>query len=138
MEAALPANEAERVEALHRLGVLDQPPSPDLDSLTRLAAHIAGAPIGIINLIDTDRQWQASMSGAERGEYRREDSLCQHVVSEGEGIYVTDARNDSRFKDSPFVTGSLQRSRSIAACRCGIRAASSCGCCASPTPRPAS
>ncbi len=116
MRASLPVDEAERVAALHRLGVLDQPPSPDLDSLTRLAAHVADTPTSFINLIDSDRQWQAAACGAERGEFAREDSLCQHVVADGEGIYVTDASADPRFKDSPFVTGDIDQIRLY----CGI------------------
>ena len=102
--------------ALHRLGVLDQPPSPDLNSLTRLAAHVTGAPTSFINLIDSDRQWQAAACGAESGDYAREDSLCQHVVAQDEAIYVTDASTDPRFHDSPFVTGTIDQIRMY----CGV------------------
>jgi diguanylate cyclase (GGDEF)-like protein len=105
-----------RVAALRRLGILDQPPAPDLDALTRLAAFVTGAPVGIINLLDADRQWQASVHGAERGVFRREDSMCQHTVATGQTVNVADATLDARFADNPFVTGQLDTIRQY----CGV------------------
>ncbi|MGN6610816.1 MAG: diguanylate cyclase domain-containing protein, partial [Angustibacter sp.] len=98
-------DDAARVAALHRLGVLDQPPAPDLDAITRLAAYIAGAPFAAINLVDADRQWQAAVWGGERGEVPREQSMCDVTVSADEVVHVPDARADSRFTQNPFVTG---------------------------------
>ncbi|MFL6161588.1 MAG: diguanylate cyclase domain-containing protein [Jatrophihabitantaceae bacterium] len=109
MRAPIPDNEEARVAALLRLGIVDQPRTPDLDALSRLAAYVTGAPFGAINLIDADRQWQAAVAGGQPGSYDRADSLCQHTVYEGRTIHVADAGKDPRFSDSPFVTGEIDR-----------------------------
>ncbi|GAB7191917.1 sensor domain-containing diguanylate cyclase [Kineococcus sp. NUM-3379] len=111
MRAPLPVGEAERVAALHRLGVLDQPPAPDLEALTRLAVYVTGAPVGVVNLIDSHRQWQAAATGMTPGEAPREDSMCAHVVAVDDVIHVADASRDVRFADNPFVTGRLASAR---------------------------
>lgn len=100
-------DDAARVQALVRLGVLDQPPSADLDGLTRLATFVSGAPIAMVNLLDATRQWQASVTGGPRGVVRREDSLCQYTVADNAVVHVADASRDQRFADSPFVDGRL-------------------------------
>src|SRR4051794_471750 len=116
MPAVTIRDDAARVAALHRLGILDQPPDPDLDAITRLAAFVTGAPVGIVNLLDAERQWQASVHGAARGVFRRQDSMCQHTVAGGETVTVADATLDPRFVDNPFVTGELDRIRQY----CGV------------------
>lgn len=111
----LPDDEEDRVAALRRYGVLDQPPAEDLDAVVRLAAHLTGSPNAVINLIDDDRQWQAAAYGSERGEVRRQDSMCKASVLHGQTVSVADSRADTRYANSPFVTGSLGRIRQYAA-----------------------
>lgn len=57
MKAPLPSNEAARLNDLHEYEILDTSPEEAFDDLTRLGAHICGTPIGLISLVDTDRQW---------------------------------------------------------------------------------
>ncbi|PPK92298.1 diguanylate cyclase (GGDEF)-like protein [Kineococcus xinjiangensis] len=105
MRAPVPPDDAARVAALQRLGILDRPPAPDLEGLTRLATYVTGAPVGVVNLIDTDRQWQAAATGMACGQFPRDDSMCAHVVAAGVPVHVADASLDPRFADGPFVTG---------------------------------
>ena len=107
MKAPIPADEARRLAALHRYGILDAPADPDLEAITRLASHIAGTEVAVINLIDADRQVQPAATGMEPGVFTREQSMCAHVVAEDAPIHVTDARDDPRFADNPFVTGDI-------------------------------
>lgn len=109
MRAPVPDNEQGRLAALHRLGILDQAASPDLDALSRLAAYVTGAPFSAINLIDADEQHQASVTGGTPAVHPRADSLCQHTIYEGRTLHVADAGKDPRFLDSPFVTGEIDR-----------------------------
>lgn len=107
MKAPIPADEARRLAALHRYGILDAPSDPDLEAITRLASHIAGTEVAVINLIDADRQVQPAATGMEPGVFTRDQSMCAHVVAEDAPIHVTDARDDPRFADNPFVTGDI-------------------------------
>jgi hypothetical protein len=111
----LPANEQERLAALRRYGVLDQPRAADLDAVVRLAAHLTGTPQAVINLIDADRQWQAAAHGTERGEVPREQSMCTWAIVESSTVVVADSSKDPRFERNPWVTGELGDVRLYAA-----------------------
>ncbi|QXC59940.1 sensor domain-containing diguanylate cyclase [Aquihabitans sp. G128] len=76
---------------------------------------VTGAPASAINLIDADRQVSFSTVGLQRRSVPRDDSMCNHAISEGASIYVTDARDDERFVDNPFVTGEIAELRLYAA-----------------------
>lgn len=116
-EQARPAaeEEQERLAALHRYHVLDQPPHADLDAVVRLAARVTDAPVAAINLIDADRQWQAAAYGAERATVTREESMCARIIGERRTVVVPDASKDARFDDNPWVTGELGAVRLYAA-----------------------
>jgi len=111
----VPDDEKERLAALHRYRVLDQPAAEDLDAIVRIAAHLTGTPFAVINLIDADRQWQAAAFGVERSEVRREQSMCAAAVVHRETVHVPDSSVDDRYASSPFVTGELGRIRLYAA-----------------------
>jgi len=102
-----PHDERARVEALRRYGVLDQPPQPDLQALTRVAATLCGAAGAVINLLDKDRQWQAATTGTPPVELPRQLTMCERVLHHGQVTYVRDTLTDDRFVDNPHVTGEL-------------------------------
>ena len=111
----VPVGEAARVAALRAFNVLDQPQQEDLDAAVRLAAYVCGTPRAEINLVDTDRQWQAAAFGGERGEQPRADSMCAWVIMGSEPVRVPDASKDDRFADNPSVSGALDSVRFYAA-----------------------
>lgn len=110
-----PADDDRRVAALRELGVLDQPPAGDLDAAARLAAYVCGVPTASINLVDSDREWQAAAVGAEPAEVGRELSLCAHVVTGTDVVHVEDASEDPRFAGNPAVAGPTGHVRLFAA-----------------------
>jgi hypothetical protein len=112
-----PDDEGDRLDALRRYAVLDQPPAADLDAVVRLAAHLTGAPTAAINLIDADRQWQAAAYGAERGEVPREQSMCAYTILDRATVVVEDSSTDERFSDNPWVNGELGHVRLYAAAK---------------------
>ena len=59
------SDEARRIEALHRLELLDTPDDADYDRIVHLASTMLDAPIALINLIDVDRQWSKARVGTE-------------------------------------------------------------------------
>lgn len=105
MDLQFPANEQERLKALHQLNILDTPAEAAFDNLTALTADIMGVPIALVSLIDHDRQWFKSCIGLGAPETARDISFCTHAVFEESVFVVEDAKADERFADNPLVTG---------------------------------
>ena len=103
--APLPSNEADRLATLHDLAVLDTPPEPAFDDLTRLAATLCGAPIALVSVVDAERQWFKSRYGIDATETPREVAFCTHAILDTALFVVEDATADDRFWDNPLVTG---------------------------------
>ncbi len=104
MKAPLPENEAARLEVLRQFAVLDTEPEKSFDDLTRLAAYICDTPIGLITLLDTDRQWFKSRVGLTVAETSRDVSFCAHAILQPGTFIVKDTLDDERFKTNPMVT----------------------------------
>ncbi|WP_321815240.1 MULTISPECIES: sensor domain-containing diguanylate cyclase [unclassified Paraburkholderia] len=100
-----PANEAERLDVLRSLKILDTPPEDRFDRITRLARRLFNVPIAAITLVDSGRQWFKSHPGLDVSETSRDVSFCGHVILGDELFFVNDASIDSRFADNPLVTG---------------------------------
>jgi hypothetical protein len=59
--APRPANETERLELLHALGVLDSEQGPDqFDAITRLLCAVFGVPVALVSLVDAGGCWRAA------------------------------------------------------------------------------
>ncbi|WP_315766458.1 MULTISPECIES: HWE histidine kinase domain-containing protein [unclassified Bradyrhizobium] len=86
----------DRLTSLSQTDLLDTPPEPGFDRVTRLATRLLQAPAAIIALVDRDRQFFKSSIGlCEPWNSLRETplnhSFCQHVVSTAAPLVVTDA-----------------------------------------------
>ncbi|GAB2934900.1 sensor domain-containing diguanylate cyclase [Rhodococcus aerolatus] len=103
------ALEADRVAALRAVGVLDAPPSDDLDAVVALAQAAVGLAGAAVNFLDDRRQYQAATSAALPLHCARTDSMCSVAVDTAAPVHAPDTRTDPRFRDSPFVTGELGR-----------------------------
>jgi GAF domain-containing protein len=101
--AARPGNEAERLRALDAYRILDTAPEPVFNDLVTVAAHICGAPMSLITLVDDSRQWFKARVGLELAETRREHAFCAHAILDTVPLVVPDATTDSRFADNPYV-----------------------------------
>ncbi len=102
----IPFNEQERLSSLRNYQILDSEPELQFDQLTQLASKICNAPICLISLIDSDRQWFKSNYGlGEATETPRELSFCQYAILDTKTMIVADPLTDERFKANPSVTG---------------------------------
>ncbi|MEO5698643.1 MAG: GAF domain-containing protein [Burkholderiaceae bacterium] len=95
-----------RLAALAGLNVLDTREDQAYDDLTRLAASRLNAPIALITLVDSDRQWFKSRVGLQVTETPREHSFCAHAIATPDEVFVVgDAKQDPRFAQNPLVVG---------------------------------
>ena len=100
-----PSHEAERLAALHGLGILDTPPEEHFEAVSRTAKRLFGVEKAYVALIDSDRQWIKSDCDLGRKEMPRLESFCHHTIAGGDMLVVPDARLDPRFAGNPLVTG---------------------------------
>ena len=108
LRAALPADEAARLEVLRATGFLDSPAEERFDRITRLARRVFDVPIALVSLVDAERQWFKSRQGIDVAETPRDLSFCAHAIHEDAVFLVPDALTDPRFADNPAVTGDLR------------------------------
>jgi len=115
--APIPFDEAQRLDALRRLLILDSEPEERFDRITRIAHHLFDIPFAFITLVDDSRVWFKSAYGCDMKEEGRDLSICGHAIcnSVTEDISsrlfeVHDTEKDDRFSDNTFVTE-----------KCGIR-----------------
>lgn len=103
--APFPADEAERLAALHALLILDTPPEQRFDRIAAFAASEFDVPIVLLTLLDTRRQWFKARIGLDACETARDISFCGHAILQADIMVVPDALQDPRFADNPLVTG---------------------------------
>lgn len=99
-------DEAARLKRLRELSIVSSGADPVLDALIDAACLAADTPIGLITLLDGDRQWFKSKRGIEGDGSRRADAFCDHTIRSSMPFVVPDAARDVRFANNPFVTGS--------------------------------
>jgi diguanylate cyclase (GGDEF)-like protein/PAS domain S-box-containing protein len=91
--------------SLHRLGLLDTPPDPAFDGVTRLAAAALRVPICLVSLVDQNRVWFKSRIGLPLREIPRQGSLCDYAAAQRHTLTVRDAASDPRFAKDALVAG---------------------------------
>lgn len=101
----VPANETQRLAALHALRLLDTPREERFDVIVDIAAAEFGVPIALVSLIDEERQWVKAAHGIELCEVPRSESFCSRVLLEEDSLVIPDTLADPRFVGSPFVVG---------------------------------
>jgi GAF domain-containing protein len=105
-KAPIPKNEKERLEAVHSLGILDTKPEERFDVLTKEAVKKLKAPMAMVSIIDSGREWFKSCAGSAQKEGKRDVSFCGHAILSTDVFIVRDTLKDERFKDNPMVVNS--------------------------------
>lgn len=90
---------------MRSLRILDTPAEERFDRVTRVAQRVFGVPISTVSVVDPDREWFKSKQGITAAESPRDLSFCAHAILSDETLVITDAREDERFFDHPWVGG---------------------------------
>ncbi len=82
--------EAARLAALSATGILDTPPEPSYDAITRLAAEYFRADAAVLSFADESRVWIKSTWGQQIRELPRDHSIFNLVLAEDGPVVVPD------------------------------------------------
>lgn len=105
--APIPDNDSARLSALRKYQILDTQSDQAFDDLISLACKLLSMPIGLVSLVDDDREWFKSRVGLDAPELPRDISFCGHAILHDDLFEVPDATKDERFFDNPLVTGDI-------------------------------
>lgn len=99
-----------RLAALRRTRLLDTPPEPAFDRLTRLAVRLLGVPATFLSLVDEDRDfYKASTGFGEPLASAREmegRTFCHYSIagaSPEQPLVIRDTRADPAYREVPTV-----------------------------------
>jgi len=94
-----------RLDVLDRCGILDTPPDPHFDRITRLAAQSLRTSMAAISFVAQDRSWFKSTYGFGQTQLPCSASFCSHTIGCPEALVIPDARADERFAGLALVAG---------------------------------
>ncbi|WP_054142182.1 EAL domain-containing protein [Bosea sp. AAP35] len=98
-------HELARLAAVQALQLLDTPADPSFDAIAALVAQHFSCPMGLVTLVDHDRQWFKARCGLQVTQTPRDVAFCNVTIQSPELTVVEDAMQDARFSDNPLVTG---------------------------------
>lgn len=105
IKTPVPSNEAQRLQALRELLILDTPPEQRFDRIVAFARQEFEVQGALINLIDAQRQWTKAVSGGQALDLPREQSFCAHAICQPQTLLIEDTLQDPRFATHPLVLG---------------------------------
>lgn len=104
MLAPLHPLENERLEELHRYGILDTEREREFDELVEIVSDICEAPVAVLNFIDEGRQWFKAEVGLGIRSTPLDTSLCGHVILQHDFVEIPDTLKDRRMADNALCT----------------------------------
>jgi signal transduction histidine kinase len=107
-DALAAVGDGERLELLHRSGLLEGSADPALDAIARVAAHVMGTPVAYVSLVGADRQvFPGAVRTDDPADTRRvvrlNESFCQFSVATREPLVIPDARSSALVSRLPPV-----------------------------------
>lgn len=100
-----PENDAERIEFLESLALLDSAPDKNFDRINTLTKHIFDTEIAAVTLLDEDRQWFKCVIGLDADETSRDVAICNYTIMQDDIFEVTDLSEHPQLGENPLVTG---------------------------------
>lgn len=106
LEVGSARDEAQRLAALERYGILETPPEATFDLVTAMVASVLNAPQACVSLVARDRVWFKSRVGVDACEVPREPGFCSSLVhGDDEILHIEDARQDPTARNNSLVAG---------------------------------
>ncbi|KAK9820570.1 hypothetical protein WJX72_011761 [[Myrmecia] bisecta] len=101
-----PCND-ERLETLHALQQVDEPPDPEISHIVSLICNVFKTNAALVALVEDGRIYIRNSQGFQRGDFPWRWSFCAWTLApkHGQCLVVEDALEDSRFADNQFVLG---------------------------------
>jgi PAS domain S-box-containing protein len=94
-----------RTELLAAHDIAGLTDDPRLRRITDFAATLCEAPIALVSIVETERQWFPARTGIDARETPRTSSFCAHAMLRDDIMLVGDASTDPRFAGNPLVVG---------------------------------
>ncbi|DAZ92790.1 TPA: hypothetical protein N0F65_005794 [Lagenidium giganteum] len=104
----VPHDEAERLEVVHSLNVLDSPPEKPFDMICDLAKARLSCPMAAVSFMDEHRQWFKASVGLAHKMIPRKIAFCAYTIHLKEPVVVLDTLKDKRFERNPLVSGAAE------------------------------
>jgi EAL domain-containing protein (putative c-di-GMP-specific phosphodiesterase class I) len=101
-------DEDARLNALASTGILDTPPEPNFDAITRLAAEYFKADTVLLGFGDESRVWIKSYWGEPVRELPRKHSIFERVLAEDGPVVVSNIDDDPVFRERRLPLRRLQ------------------------------
>src|SRR6218665_1923048 len=102
----VPADEAERLNELQELGLIEAGREAGYDDLVQLLSQWCEVPMAAVTLLDAQTQWLKARVGLDMAQMPRSHSFCTHaILNPQQLLIVPDALLDPRFVNNPLVTG---------------------------------
>jgi len=99
-------DEKARLQNLEDYSVLDSLPEQEFDDIVEIASAVCNAPISLITLLDSQRQWFKAKIGFEKQETPIEQAFCYYAIQNPEQVMVvSDSWQDKRFDGNPLAHG---------------------------------
>ncbi len=99
----IPHNEAERLDRLDFLNLLNLGKDPQFDVFAETACLIAGCPSSLIAIMRSDDQVMQSCVGLDIDSVERKSTLCQYSIASGDIVVINDTHLDERSSENPLI-----------------------------------
>ena len=108
LQTSCQQHESQRLDALHKLKVLDTAPNDAFDRITRMAAQLFDLPVAAVSLTDVDRQWFKSRVGVEHNVIARVEAPCSRVTEGERLLVIPDLLDSVEFRDGALAKSGVR------------------------------
>ncbi len=100
-------NEADRINSLNQLQIMDTVAEEDFDDIVALAAQTCDTPVATVAFEGEDRVWFKAMQGLDCKEITRETALCTASIVANDLLIISDPKEDEQFFGNPQLKESI-------------------------------